>query len=57
MIEKNLRDYKNGKITLWQTVENCNLSLWEMIEIIKERSISVPYNIEDLEEDIEGLNG
>jgi hypothetical protein len=26
-------------------------------EIIKERSISVPYSIEELEKDIEGLNG
>ena len=38
-IEKFLRKFEDGKITLWQAAEGCELSLWEMItEVKKKRS-------------------
>ncbi len=55
LIEKNLKDYEEGKITLWQAAKNCELSLWEMINEAKKRGITISYTLEDLKEDIKGL--
>ncbi len=54
-IEKFLRKYEEGKITLWQAAERCELSLWEMIAEVKKKGIRVPYTIEELQEDLKGL--
>ncbi len=37
LIEKSLKDYEEGKITLWQAAERCGLSLWEIIEAAGKR--------------------
>ena len=55
LIEKSLKYYEEGKITLWQAAEKCGLSLWEIINEAKKREVHVPYTLEDLKEDIEGL--
>ena len=55
LIERSLEDYEQGKITLWQTAKRCGISLWEMIKEVKKREIHVPYTLEDLKEDLEGL--
>jgi len=54
LIEKSLKDYEVGKITLWQAAKRCDMSLWEIIEEAKKRPTYVPYTIEDLKIDIEG---
>lgn len=56
LIEESLKDYEDAKITLWQAAKRCNLSLWEMIKEVKERSIHIPYTVEDLKKDIRVLN-
>lgn len=55
LIEKSLKDYEEGKITLWQAAERCGLSLWEMIEEVRSRGVHIPYTLEDLKEDVEDL--
>jgi len=55
LIEKSLKDYEDGKLTLWQAAKRNNLSLWEIINEVKKRSIHVPYTLEDLKEDLKGL--
>jgi len=55
LIEKNLKDYEEGRITLWQAAENCSLSLWEIINEAKRREVIVPYTLEDLKEDVKDL--
>lgn len=55
IIETSLDQYERGKITLWQAAKRSGLSLWEMIDEVKRRSIHVPYTAEDLEEDLKGL--
>jgi len=55
LIERNLKDYEEGKITLWQAAERCGLSLWEVVSEVKKREIHVPYSLEDLKEDIKSL--
>jgi len=54
-IEQALEEYEQGKITLWQAARRCDISLWEMIEEVKKRTIHVPYTLEALKEDIEAL--
>jgi predicted HTH domain antitoxin len=55
MIEKSLKEYEQGKLTLWQAAERCGLSLWEMINEVKKREVHVPYTLEELKEDLKGL--
>ena len=55
LIEKSLDDYQQGRITLWQAAERCELSLWEIIVEAKKREIHVPYTLEELKEDLKGL--
>lgn len=55
LIERNLKEYEEGRVTLWQAATRCGLSLWEMINEVKKREIHVPYTLEELREDIKGL--
>jgi predicted HTH domain antitoxin len=55
LIEKNLKNYEQGKITLWQAATTCDMSLWEMIEEAKKREIHVPYTIEEFRKDMKGI--
>lgn len=55
LIERSMKEYEEGKITLWQAATRCGLSLWEMINEVKKREIHVPYTLEELREDIKGL--
>lgn len=55
LIERSLEDYEQGKVTLWQAAARCGLSLWEMINEVKNREIHVPYTLEELREDLKGL--
>lgn len=56
VIDKSLKDYEEGKITLWQAAKRCDLSLWEIIDEVKKRSIHIPYTVEELEKDIRNLS-
>ena len=55
LIERSIREYEAGKITLWQAAKKSDVSLWEMIDEVKKRSVHVPYRIEDLKDDLEVL--
>ena len=55
MIEKRLKEYEEGKITLWKAAEKCELTLYEMIIEVKKRGAKVPYSLEELHEDLKGL--
>lgn len=54
-IEQALKEYEQGKITLWQAARKSDISLWAMIEEVKKRTVHVPYTLESLKEDIEAL--
>lgn len=55
LIERSLKDYEEGKLTLWQAAAKCGLSLWEMIDEVRKREVHVPYTLEDLREDLKDL--
>ena len=44
--------YSKGKITLMKAGEICGMSIWELLEIIRERKIPMYYTIKDVEKDI-----
>ncbi len=52
-LEKALTLYRDGKITLWKAAKIADLSLWEMMEITKERKIPFRYTHEDFRQDFE----
>ncbi len=54
-IEHALRQYRDGKITIWKAARLCNLTLREMLKLASERGIPFQYALEDLREDYNAL--
>ena len=54
-IHDSLRGYTEGKITLWEAAEQCNLALWEMIQEVKHRRFHASYDIRELQKDLQTL--
>lgn len=52
-LERALVLYSSGKVTLWKASKIAGLSLWEMVEIVRQRKISFQYSYEDFREDFE----
>lgn len=52
-LERALALYSSGKVTLWKASKIAGLSLWEMMEIVRQRKISFQYSYEDFREDFE----
>ncbi len=52
-LEYALDSYKKGKITLMKAAEIAGISLWEVLDIIKEKKIPMHYTLEDVEKDLE----
>ena len=48
-----VRAYQEGKVTLWRASEMASQSLRQMMEIVKEKKIPIPYTIDDLNRDLE----
>lgn len=45
--------YRQGKVTLWKAASLAGISLWEMMDITKERKIPMQYTFKDFKEDFE----
>ena len=54
-LEHALELYKKGRVSLWKAAEIAGLSLWEIMDIVKERRIPKPYTIEDAKKDIKAV--
>ena len=54
-IEESFKLYIKGKVTLWKASKLAGLSLWEMMEIVRERKIPAQYGVKELKEDIKAL--
>ena len=55
-IKQALDLYSKGKISMWKCARLADISLWQMMEIVAERNILVPYEIRELKEDLSALN-
>ena len=56
MIQDSLEDY-TGRMTLWEATQQCNLTLWEMVQEVKQANIHTTYGAMELEKDLKALNG
>jgi predicted HTH domain antitoxin len=57
LLERSLKEYEDGKISLWQAAERCGISLWEIIDETAKRSVYVPYTLEDFNRELGSLDG
>lgn len=49
--------YKEGKITLWKAARTAGVSLWRMIDLLRERKIELQYGLQELRQDFMPLEG
>jgi len=54
-LEHALKLYKEQKATTWKAAEIAGISLYEFIDVLKNRRIPAQYTTEDLEEDLREL--
>ena len=52
-MEKALKAYGGGKVTLWKAAEMAGLSLREMMDLVRNARINMPYTPEELGRDLE----
>lgn len=50
-----LEQYLNDKISLGKAAEIADISIWEMLDELKKRKITLNYRIEDAEKEIENI--
>lgn len=53
--EQGLKLYCEGKLSTEQAAKFAGLSLWSFFDILKQKKISVSYDIEELERDIKNV--
>lgn len=49
--------YQKGKITLMKASEIAGVSLWKILEIVREKRIPMHYTLEDVERDLKAAMG
>lgn len=54
-IQNSIDKYKSGKVTAWRAAELAGLSLYEFIDILRDRKIPAQYSMEDLERDLKPI--
>ena len=54
-IENALKKYEKGEVTLWKAATMSQVSLRNMMKLLKNRKIEAQYGIEELEEDLKAL--
>nr|MDO8100572.1 UPF0175 family protein [Candidatus Njordarchaeota archaeon] len=47
--------YRDRKVTTWKAADIAGVSLYEFIEVLREKRIPAQYTVEDLEADLRGL--
>lgn len=55
LLEKAISDYRVGKISVGKAAEKAKISLWEMMDELKERNIQNTLGIEEYDESINNL--
>jgi len=51
-IEEASKLYSENKITLARAAEEAGVSIWEMMDYVRQRKIPAQYGLEDLEHDL-----
>ena len=50
-----VENYKKGEFSLGQAAQFAEISIWEFIELIKQKKISLNYDEEELEEELKAI--
>lgn len=51
------REYGDGHMTLARSARDANVSLWEMMDTVRQRKIAVQYDLDDLRKDVATAGG
>ncbi|MBI2849987.1 MAG: UPF0175 family protein [Chloroflexi bacterium] len=51
------RQYGEGKMTLAKAAREAGVSLWEMMDYVRQRKIPAQYDLEDLQHDLKVISG
>ena len=51
-LEHYAQEYGRGKMTMAKAAEEADVSIWEMMDSVRERKIPAQYDLEDLEHDL-----
>lgn len=54
-LEMALALYVKGRVSLWKAATLAEISLWGMMEIVKQRKIPIQYGEKELKEDLKAL--
>jgi len=54
-IKESVKLYSEGKISLWKAATLSDVSSWKMLEIIKEKKVSLQYGERELAEDFKAM--
>jgi len=54
-LNKAVESYRDGLITLSRAAEIAGVSIWEMIDVLVQKKVTLQYSVEDLEEDLRAL--
>ena len=54
-LEKAIKQYQTGKISMGKAAENAGISLWEIMDELKERNIASTLTKEDYQEGLKNL--
>ncbi len=56
-LEHFARQYGDGKLTMARAARDAGVSLWEMMEYVRDRKVAVQYDLEDLRQDLDTVSG
>ena len=56
-LEYHAQEYGRGSITAARAAEEAGVSVWEMLEYLRQRKVPAHYDLEDLEHDLEVIRG
>lgn len=54
-INKAVELYRDGLVTLSRAAEIAGVSIWEMIDVLAQKKVTLQYGVEDFEEDLKAL--
>lgn len=55
-LEHYARQYGDGKLTMARAARDAGVSLWEMMEYVRDRKVAVQYDLEDLRQDLDTIS-
>ncbi|MEM1507004.1 MAG: UPF0175 family protein [Thermoproteota archaeon] len=54
-LNKAVELYRDGSVTLSRAAEIAGVSIWEMIDVLAQKKVTLQYSVEDFEEDLKAL--